>query len=194
MAYHIYTTRGLVLSSWPLKEADRTYAIFTEELGLVRARATGVRRIQSKLRAGLEPFSFSVVSLVRGQEVWRLTGATLGHRIGPSELGKKAFTVCARVFSLLEKLVVGEETHKELFQVLSDALAFVEKVEEGSLEMFEILFVLRLLHELGYISDSDVPRGFLEEKLSEELLIQTETEKKNLLHAINHGLQQSNLV
>ncbi|MDB5194213.1 MAG: repair protein RecO, repair protein RecO [Parcubacteria group bacterium] len=199
MAYHIYTTRGIVLGSYPSREADRVYSILTEELGLVRARARSVRAIQSKLRGALEPFSLSSVSLVRGQDSWRITGATLLSRLDKKFFGDEGLHVFSRIFSLLEKLVAGEEAHKELLTVLETGLSYVTEVQnakttEGIFGPLEILIVLRLLHELGYISESDVEREFLSEPYSADLLLETKHKKKVLVEAINHGLRSSSLV
>ena len=138
MSYHIYTTKGIVLSSVPVGEADRIYKILTRDLGLVRARALSVRKSTSKLRGALEPFSLSQVSLVRGKEFWRLTSAELIKKIGSS--GE-----VARPLSLLEKLVTGESPHQELF----DAVA-------GSLGEDEVEVVSQILFHLGYLKESDL--------------------------------------
>jgi DNA repair protein RecO (recombination protein O) len=142
MPYHIYTTRGIVLGSHPSREADRLYAILTEDLGLVRARAGGVRLEKSKLRGMLEPFSLVRVSLVRGKGEWRITSAELVRALahGPE---------LARPFSLLEKLVAGEEPHPELFRAIE---ALLESGDPGA----ETQMVARILYHLGYLREEDL--------------------------------------
>lgn len=159
MSYHIYTTKGLVLSAKPLREADRVYSILTRELGLVRATATGVRKEGSKLRGALEPFSLTSVSLVRGKEYWRLTAAELIRRL-PAE------AALARPLALIERLVPGEEAHPELFD------AVINELEAG-----ETKLVGQALFHLGYLRGEDLA-------LSD----------KELVKAINKGLEQSHLV
>ena len=134
MSYHIYTTKGIVLSERPLKEADRMYSILTRDFGLVRAHATGVRKGVSKLRGSLEPVSLSTVSLVRGKEFWRLTSAEL----------IKSFKT-SKPLALLEKLVAGEAPHPELFDI-------VEKHIESS----ETTLVSQILYHLGYLKREDL--------------------------------------
>jgi len=96
VSYHIYTTRGIVLSERPVREADRIYTIITRDLGLVQATALGVRKEASKLRGALEPFVLSKISLVRGKEHWRITSAECIRSISPSP-------TVARPLALLEK-------------------------------------------------------------------------------------------
>ncbi len=140
MAYHIYTTRALVLSYTPIREADRLYVLLTEDLGLIRASAMSVRKEVSKLRGSLEPVSLSTVSLVKGKDFWRITSAETIKRINTSpEL--------ARPLSLLEKLVQGETPHPELFK------AVLEGIERGE---EETRLVATILFHLGYLKEADL--------------------------------------
>lgn len=165
MSYHIYTTRGLVLSTWPRREADRIYSILTHEFGLVRASAGGVRKEASKLRSSLEPYSFTKVSLVKGKSFWRITSAELISSVEPSE-------EVARPLDLLEKMLAGESAHPELYKVVEEKL--LNKEERG--KDFEVKFVAELLFHLGYLEEKDLSLG-----------------KKELIDAINHGIRQSGL-
>lgn len=165
MSYHIYTTRGIVLTERPMREADRIYTIMTRDLGLVRAAALGVRKETSKLRGGLEPFVLSKVSLVRGKEYWRLTSAELIKKISPSSF-------IARPLALLEKLVQGEASHPELFDAVEQSL----KSPKPDDEMFEIRLVSQILFHLGYLKKTDL-----------------DLDKKDLIQAINEGMHASHL-
>jgi DNA repair protein RecO len=171
MSYHIYTTRGIVLSARPVGEADRIYAILTRELGLVRARAISVRKGTSKLRGSVEPYTLAHLSFVRGKEQWRLTSAEVIKRLPTGESVLKPL-------ALLEKLVQGEAHHPELFDAIEEKLEntmIYHSVEEK--ELFEINFVSTVLFHLGYLKEKDL-------KLP----------KKELLKAINEGLKHSHLI
>ncbi len=158
MSYHIYTTKGIVLSEKPWREADKVYTILTRDLGLVRATALGARKVSSKLRGALEPFSLSLISLVRGRERWRATSAQ-AIKLLPRTL------TLANPFALIEKLVVGEAPHPELFDAV-----------EKHLESDEITLVSQILFHLGYLKREDL-----------------DLDKKGLIQAINEGLQHSHL-
>lgn len=164
MSYHIYTTRGIILSSRPHKEADRIYSIMTEDFGLVRTVATGVRKEPSKLRGSLEPFTISSVSLVKGKEFWRATSAQTLKKI-------KISPEIARPLDLLEKLVQGESSHPELFGVVEQYIS-----QENRDDEWEARFVAQILFELGYLKKEDL-----------------NLDKKALIQAINEGLKQSHL-
>lgn len=165
MSYHIYTTKSVVLSERSLREADRIYSVLTRDLGLIRATATGVRKEASKLRGALEPISLSTISLIKGKEYWRITSAEVTARIEP-------IPEVLRPLSLLEKLVQGEAYSPELFDAVEESLSSPYESDE----MFETLFVAKMLFHLGYLKETDL-------KLP----------KKELIKSINTGLEASHL-
>ena len=154
----------------PMREADRVYIVLTRDLGLIQATALGVRKEMSKLRGALEPFTLSLISVVRGKEYWRATSAQSLQNIYSSP-------ALARSLALLEKLVQGEVPHPELFDAVESALknTMIYHSEENK-EMFEISLVSKILFHLGYLKKSDL-----------------NLDKKNLIKAINNGIQVSHL-
>ncbi|OHA01058.1 MAG: DNA repair protein RecO [Candidatus Sungbacteria bacterium RIFCSPHIGHO2_02_FULL_49_12] len=70
-------TTAFILGRREQREADFMVTLYTEDFGLIRATAQGVRKSAAKLRGHLEPFSRSSVSLVEGRAGYRLTGSTL---------------------------------------------------------------------------------------------------------------------
>ncbi len=165
MSYHIYTTKALVLSTRIYREADSIYLLLTRDLGLVRATAAGVRKESSKLRGSLEPISIALVSLVRGQDYWRLTSAQNSVKVSPRP-------EILRPLVLLEKLIQGEAHHPELFDAVEGRLMGHKKTGQD----FETILVAESLFHLGYLKASDLALP-----------------KRDLTHAINEGLRQSHL-
>lgn len=196
MSYNIYTTRGIILSARPIREADRLYSILTRELGLVYARALGVRKEVSKLRSGLEPISLSDISLVKGQAHWRLTSSKLDTSLLTMERSKKRIALSlARALALLGKLVQGEEKHPELFDAVEQIFIFAksEVVLNEDAIAIELILVSRILFHLGYLSERDVPSGFIKDVLNREILEVAVKQKKMIIKAINDGLEAANL-
>lgn len=139
MSYAVYSTKGFILGSAPSGEASKTYLLYTEDFGLVRARAQSVRLLASKLRYNLEDYSFAVFSLVKGKEFWRLTGAE--KIFSPKEHPE----VSARVLNLVRRLVQGEEKNGKLFKVL---LSMTES------KISEPVMLGDILDALGYLEMS----------------------------------------
>ncbi len=60
-------TSGIILSRTNYGEADRILTLLTPDYGKLRLVAKGVRRIKSKLAGGIELFSVSNITFVRGK-------------------------------------------------------------------------------------------------------------------------------
>ncbi|MDO8579389.1 MAG: recombination protein O N-terminal domain-containing protein [bacterium] len=164
MSYAVYSTRGFILGSAPTGEASKIYLIYTEDFGLVRARAQSVRLLTSKLRYNLEDYSFGTFSLVRGREIWRLTGT---EKIDLPQKQKFSL-VRARVLNLVKRLVQGEEKNEKLFKTL---LSVTER------EMSEPLILAHILDALGY--------------LNVEML--SGMNEKQMIQAVNKALKETHL-
>lgn len=76
-------TTGIVLSRINYGEADRIVTFITSDQGKVRLFARGGRKIKSKLAGGIELFSVSDISFVRGRgEIGTLTSSRLKQHYG----------------------------------------------------------------------------------------------------------------
>jgi DNA repair protein RecO (recombination protein O) len=150
--YHLYHTNAFVLGSSPVGEASRMYTLLTRDFGMVHARSQGVRLPQSKLRPHLRELCRLQVVLVRGREIWRLTGALCDVdylRSSASIPGKVAAALRGK--ALLRRLVIGEEKNEAVFSLCENFLAALAD-DSGGLRLgsIEAVFALRLLASLGY--------------------------------------------
>lgn len=199
MSYTIHHTNALILSSGQYGEADAIVTLFTEDFGRVHARAIGVRKEASKLRFALQPYSYAKVALVRGREVWRLTGAQIQHSLFydcPADMQPTLL----RVTSLLKRLVHGEEAHPELFVFLSESLhpQTLSSLTKEDRELLEIYIVFRVVTMLGYGSEDLIQfeQGSLADYCGQELTDRLERlrgHQKQLVRHINQALEASHL-
>lgn len=184
MSHHVYTTRGVVLGSMPLREADKLVLILTRDLGLVVATARGIRNHNSKLRPILDDLSIVKVSLVKTLQGWRVTTAELikSFQMGP-RASRPLIKSLNQIIRLLRKLVKGEEKSIKLFEDLErDMLELVEDTKINA-EDWEIRTVSRMLCNLGYFENKFVPQSYNDVALN----------KKALIRLINDGLHSSGL-
>jgi DNA repair protein RecO (recombination protein O) len=156
MSHHIYKTHGIILRGIPDGESNKYLNVFTRELGLVGAAARSVRHAKSKLRYGLQDYSISLVSLVRGKEVWRLINAVPASSVY-SDLKEKpdSLRAAARLLSLLRKLIAGEERHPELYDMAESGMQYLctTDLSREELTAFQLVFAMRTLDFLGYAID-----------------------------------------
>lgn len=183
--HHIYTTPAFVIHSSPHGEAGKFILFFTRDFGMIGAVAQGIRLTQSKLRYHIQDFNFSSISIVRGKEVWRLTGAhELENKISPTLLHLK-------ILKLLKRLLHGEEKNEKLFEIVEEL--YKTKIKEEDYDAAECLVVLRVLNSLGYISNANLLE-FLDTNLINDGLIQSiKTRKTELIKVINSALNETQL-
>ncbi|NNM83868.1 hypothetical protein HKL94_01445 [Candidatus Parcubacteria bacterium] len=187
---HKYETHGIVLARSPLGEANILITLLTPDLGLVRARAQGLRQSGAKLAAALVTFAESEVVLVRGKEGWRLAGAVLEQNWFVSLQHASSRARAARVCHLLLRLVAGETHDPALFSVVKEFLHALAVLPEDTHEAAEMLAALRLLAALG-LDAGEIPSGAPES--SPELLALVARDRMKYITRINHGITASGL-
>ncbi len=187
---HRYDTRGIVLSRSPLGEANTLVTILTPELGLVRARAQGLRRPGAKLAPALTTFAESDLILLRGKEGWRVAGGILAENWFMRIHDRKCRVRAARLSGLLTRLVAGEAPDADLFPVLQGFFRALSTVEEAAHESAEILAALYILSTLGFDA-GDLPSATRE--FSSEALTRAAAERTLFIARINRGIEASGL-
>lgn len=152
MAYATYTTDALVCGSRLSNTADRSYLLFTRELGMLWATARSVREERSRQRYGLQECSVVRVSLIKGK---------LGWRIGSTEaLGNPFLVAVSRparggviyFIKQLRRYIHGEQA---LLGVFDDAVVVLEQLAQSetleTVAAWQEVGMLRLLYALGYV-------------------------------------------
>ena len=184
--HHIYTTPAFVVHSTPYGEAGKFLLLFTKDFGMVGAIASGVRKAESKLRFHVQDYFFSKLSLVRGKEVWRLTGA---YEISEHQ---KSDPMKVRILSLLKRLLQGEEKNEKLFAIMEGLYAREFKKEDY--EPVEYITVMRILNVLGYIQSAPAWEIFLtRDDFEQDVVEAMRNGKSAAIKVINDGLKASQL-
>ena len=159
MAYVTYTTEAIVCGTYDRNTADRSYRLFTRELGMLYADARSVRKEESKQRQALSDFAYIKVSLVKGKGGWKVGSVTEIKNYYGSAVDQAARGSVVKLIRLLRRFVTGEETQSELFDEYISALDFFVG-ERSKRKCFEHIFIQRILSQLAYIKSSDVPMQF----------------------------------
>jgi recombinational DNA repair protein (RecF pathway) len=152
----------------------------TEAFGVLRARATGIRKEDSKLRYSLQVGAQAAVSLVQGKAGWRVTGAVL--RVAPTQ---GTITLFARLAKLTERLVHGSEPNDELFKL------FTQCRHAQDIPSSEIMCVAQMLSSLGYIAPERI-NSLLQQPVADQPEYVAQ-HRPQLLELINSALTASHL-
>ncbi len=207
MSHRIYTTPGFVVGSRPHGEGGKILFIFTQELGQVSSIAQGIRLSKSKLRYHAQDYSMANFSLVRGKDFWRVVGAepmkepmkdrqsqTVSTSVPTST---PAYALRVRMFSVLSRLLQGEEKNATLFEAVDAACQFLDTPEaKDSVDVAEPIIMLRILHHLGYVRLIPDLAPFLTNNSFTPELFKTMAMpgmKTKAIKEINTALQESHL-
>jgi DNA repair protein RecO (recombination protein O) len=198
MSHHIYQTRGFIIDSTDVGEANKLITIFTEDLGLLRVAAQGVRLTKSKLRPSIQNYSFSKVSLVKGKEYWRLTNADKLISLYDRRIPISTRKTMIRILLFIRRMMPMDVKHSEVFELISNLYSFMLEhktyVEERILIPIENLATLRILDALGYGNDDvDLRRFSLGIEWSEKVINESLPFQENIQKHIQNALESSHL-
>lgn len=158
-------TRAIVLSRTDFGEADRIITVLTPDHGKLRLMAKGVRKPKSKLAGGIELFSTSEITYIKGRgEIDTLISARLTKHYG-------------NIIKDIIRVQLGYELIKTLHRATEDQLEdeYYELLETGfraldnneiSADLIKLWFTAQLLRYSGHMLNltTDVSGSKLEAK------------------------------
>lgn len=193
--HHIYTTKALIIKSTSIGEANKYYFLLTLDLGFIMASAQGVRFHKSKLKGHLQDYCLVSISLVKGKDLWRIVGV---ETVECADFLKDTNKLIAikNVFSLLLRLLHGEEKNESLFHTVESFYNFLLKntLPKDMIHNLETVTVLRILYHLGYFKESfDLSDFVKDSELSIDILNFFDSKKKMAILDINNALKETHL-
>ncbi len=115
-------TEAIILKSADLGETDRLLTIYSKEFGKIQVAARGTKKLESKLRYHLEPFSYSHLILVEGKNFRIVKDAVLINQFLLMQKDLGTTKIAYKIMNLVDELIVGEEKDEEIWNLLSEAL------------------------------------------------------------------------
>ncbi len=196
MSHDLIITKAFILKSFDVDEASRMLNLYTEKLGLVSARAQGVRLHKSKMRYSLQPLTLTYVSLIRGREFFRIVNSQEPEDFSTVFKNKKARELVARAFTLMSRLINGEEPNQKLFDHVYKTFSFIKHKElTGSqLDNLEVIVALNIMNILGYLPEGERLKTFVSfGEWSESLIEDISTIRNEAVFAIKRSFDESQL-
>lgn len=165
MAYATYTTEALVCGTFDRNTSDRSYLLFTRELGMLYADARSSREERSRQRCALQDFSLVRVSLVKGKRGWKIGSIESLKNFYSQSIDKSARGSVVSIFRFLRRFLKGEEVARDIFDSVKESLGVLSG--EVSERAFTEEFVqLRILALLGYVDVKKIPEDLLNVDIS----------------------------
>ncbi|MCH7604511.1 DNA repair protein RecO [Patescibacteria group bacterium] len=151
MAIH-YRTNTLILKKRDQGEADRVFTMYTEKFGKIDLRAVSERKINSKLRGGLELFYVSDVEFIQGKFFKILTDAVIVERHGNIREDLIRLRIAYRVSELMDRIVHGQEADKNIWKLLREVFETLNQngLSVTTYKLLPYYFLWNLLSHSGY--------------------------------------------
>ncbi|MCA9325359.1 DNA repair protein RecO [Candidatus Saccharibacteria bacterium] len=137
-------TKAIVLRRVDFGEADRIITVLTPDQGKLGLMAKGVRRPKSKLAGGIELFSVSSITFMRGRsELGTLISARLDNHYGNIVRDIQRVQLGYDLIKLLDK-ITEEDAEADYFTLLHQLLGALDDTAVTS-ELIQIWFYAQLL-------------------------------------------------
>lgn len=171
-----FKTEALVVKRRNFGEADRIITVFTRNRGLLKIKAKGVRRINSRRAPHIELLNLCVITIYEGRGMPILTEAQSINTFDEIKGDLKKVGFAYHVCELIAGLCAEHQENRAVFALILDTL---EKIND-SLDPRSIVsqFEIELLSDLGFWNKAHssenihfVIEGILERKLKTARLL-----------------------
>lgn len=149
-----HRTKGFVFKKTDMGEADRIYSIFTEDYGRLEIFGKAIRKINSKLKNGIDIFYFSEIEFIQGKNNRTLTGAIKKKKFGSMDMDLEKIKIAHKIASVLDNFLKGQEKDNNILDLLNEIF---EKLNNQQViknqRLIYCYFIWNFLHAQGYGSE-----------------------------------------
>ncbi len=142
-------TKGIILGRIDYGEADRIITLLTPDQGKIRLMAKGVRRVKSKLAGGIELFSVSQITFIRGRgDIGTLVSTRLIKHYGSIVSNIERVQLGYDLLKLIDKST-EDEPDETYFHILEQAFAALDD-KAVNMRIVQVWFRAQLLRLAGH--------------------------------------------
>lgn len=116
-------TEAIILKTADLGETDRLLTIYTKEFGKIKVIAKGIKKLESKLRYSLEPFSWSHLILIEGKNFQIVKDAILINQFLNIRNDLDKLKIAKEIIDFVDEAIIGEEQDKNIWNLFTKTLA-----------------------------------------------------------------------
>ncbi|OGZ68237.1 MAG: DNA repair protein RecO [Candidatus Staskawiczbacteria bacterium RIFCSPHIGHO2_02_FULL_34_9] len=144
-----YRTLGFIFKKEDKFEADRNFSVFTKDFGRVEVLGKSIRKIASKLRGGIEIFSFSEIEFVQGKVRKTLTDSVAEKRFNNIYKPEK-LKISYNISEMLDDFLKGEEKDEKIMSLIEDVFTKLEDYKKENCSIVYYYFLWNFISLLGY--------------------------------------------
>jgi DNA repair protein RecO (recombination protein O) len=148
-----YRSRGFILKKTALGEADQVLTVYTKDFGKLEITAKAVRKISSKLRAGVEIFYLSEIEFIQAKNQKTLVDAVPVEKFENIKKDLIKLRVANKVADVLDELVKGQEKDEKIWQLLTEVFYRLNECQVVNSSICRLLyyyFFWNFVSVLGY--------------------------------------------
>lgn len=151
MSFH-YRTQGFIFKKADRLDADRIFSVFSRDFGRLEILAKGIRKIESKLRGGIEIFSLSEIEFVEGKHQKTLTDAVFIEKFKNISENQDKFKIALKISDVLDNFILGQQEDGPVFDLLLSTFNKLNETEDSlqKIQLVYYYFVWNFLSILGY--------------------------------------------
>jgi DNA repair protein RecO (recombination protein O) len=116
-----YKSRGFVVNRADRSESDRVFTIITDNFGRLEIVAKAIRKITSKLKSGIDFFSFSEIEFIQGKSYKTLTDAIFVKKFSNIILDPEKLKIANKITGVINDFVNGQEKDETLFFLINES-------------------------------------------------------------------------
>lgn len=150
------TTDAIVIRRERMGECHKNLLLLTQGLGLVNASAFGAYKMQSRLRMGSEPFTYSRVSLYHNpvKRTYKVTELDVQHSFERLHEDLTRISAASLWAEIVRKSFGAGDTSDTLFSLFLGSLRGLESAEDSGVPYVTSQFLWRFLSLAGYRPDT----------------------------------------
>jgi DNA repair protein RecO (recombination protein O) len=147
-----YKTRAFVFQKNDINESDRIFSVFSASYGRLDLFAKSVRKSASKLRCGIDIFSFSDIEFIQGKNRKTLTDSVIKEKFGNIPQNPQRFEVANKIGKVLQNFVRGEERDDNAFTLLNEVFGELNngQTKKDKADFLYYYFIWNFLALQGY--------------------------------------------
>ncbi len=145
-----YRVLGFVFGEQEKFEADKIFTIFTKDYGMIKVLGRAIRKIKSKLRAGIDFFYLSEIEFIQGKTYKTLTDAEVREKFTRIRKNLKKLKTAFKISQVLEVFLKFEEEDKKIWNLILDNFKKLNNCPSNKSWVLFHYFLWNFFSYLGY--------------------------------------------
>jgi len=147
-----FTTEGLVLKEMEIGESDRLVTLFTRDYGIIRAFASGAKKMNNKKGSATSALTYASFSIIKRKDTYKIYEAQPIRIFFGAGSDIERLTLSQYFCELALKLIPDGTQNPEFLRLILNSLHFISEGRKNPM-LIKSITELRAASLLGYSPD-----------------------------------------